>query len=136
MKYSDNIYDMKVACIKGDIDTVKDMVLLCNKDDITNCFYHACFNGQNEIVKFLLDYIDVVEERCIYTAFVSAGYHEDKYLKTIELLFNSGKLGDFDSKSIIIMKKESIYFKEQAQSLLDEYMFRLDGPKYNENIIG
>uniref|UniRef100_A0A6C0JRJ2 Ankyrin repeat protein n=1 Tax=viral metagenome TaxID=1070528 RepID=A0A6C0JRJ2_9ZZZZ len=109
-----------------------------NLDDIDKeyVFDRACYWGQYEVVGRLLPFIDTINVKWLQSACSTGNLEgwDDRFLKTIKLLLDSGKCVDVDN--IHIEKEISSDFQEKTKMLLDEYRFRLDGPRYNENIIG
>ena len=135
-------FNFTTACMSCTEDNVRKIV---SRDDfdprwITDKYkdafvlFYVCHFGYVKIVEILLDYVDVIPLDCLIVICINT-HRADKYLKIIQLLLQHDNFNKpIPSLSNLISNQES-YFNNQIKILFDEYMFRIDGPKYNENMM-
>lgn len=132
-------------CADRDIENVKKLISLPDFDTqwcihkAEGCYsplYYACMCGHPDIVELLLNYVDVIPIKCLQTACMPVHERIDDFLKTVELLlFKHGKFDNTVKYYSLPDLDKPTDFDKQLVSLFNEYTFRLDGPKYNENMI-
>jgi len=143
MKNITKFFDFMSSCAKCNIEDLQRIMssadfdpqwCIYKADGYYSPLYSACMCGHPEIVELLLKYVDVIPNNCFQTACMPASDKRDNdFLKTAELLLKHGK---FDKVVYYTPDLDELNdFEKQLKILFDEYMFRLDGPKYNENII-
>ena len=136
-----------MSCSNGNIDKVREIMSrldfksswITSKNSFHNMYqesglYYACVMGHFEIVKLLLEHVDIIPIVCLIAILLPIEKDKDNYLKIIKLLFKHGKF-DREIPKWLFLVTENSYFNNQLKTLFDEYTFRIDGPKYNENII-
>uniref|UniRef100_A0A6C0JUL7 Uncharacterized protein n=1 Tax=viral metagenome TaxID=1070528 RepID=A0A6C0JUL7_9ZZZZ len=97
----------------------------------------ACDSKSIGLIQYLLQYVDNIDIEYI-------DFHEMN-IEILKLFLAHGKFNDdirkmqlysdFTDKNDTFTKQYKKFMK-RAKPLVDEYLFRLDGPIYNENIIG
>ena len=139
------IYEFTYVCGKGDLTAVRYHMAAenFNIEWITNTVYcpnglvEACRSKNIQVIEYLLQYVDNIDIEYIDS-------HEMN-IEILKLFLAHGKFNDdirntqlyndFTDTNDTFTKKYKKFMK-RAKPLVDEFIFRLDGPIYNENIIG
>lgn len=138
--------NFKEACRTNNLDEVKRCLELPDfkYEWINDGLYCACFWGCLKVAEYLLPSVDNININWLKHCYpmVDQQYKETEYLTIIQMLLDHGGLGNFNLKDItFIQNGESFYlersdFKQKAKTLITEYLYRIDGPIYNQNVIG
>ena len=103
-----------------------------------NGLREACNYGNYEIVEYLLSFVDIINIQYLQIAYT---YNQDKianYLTIIEFLLAHGKFDtsiEIDNIYFFNVAGVPLDFKNDARNLIIEYLYRVDGSIYNQNII-
>uniref|UniRef100_A0A6C0JRJ5 Ankyrin repeat protein n=1 Tax=viral metagenome TaxID=1070528 RepID=A0A6C0JRJ5_9ZZZZ len=129
------------ACKEGYLERVK-LIMNNSAFDVTwinQGLYSACFWGNTSIVKHLLPFMHDISIECFNCCYPMNGQENRKsdFLQIIQLILDHGGLEDFkvDGLSLLENTVSDNDFKQKALKLITEYLYRLDGPIYNENVL-
>jgi hypothetical protein len=129
------------ACEQNDTETVK-RYLTQDYIDISHIkwgFSSGCVYNCYETLECLLPFIDTIPHYDLTALCRRPFSNIERLLKIIKMLLNSGKVNDIENivrpSASPLSGQEAAVTVKRINDLLDEYMFRLDGPIYNENII-
>ena len=126
-------------CRSGKINKIRELLDNPDLDPMEQDEYawngldYACSNGHLEIVKLLLadDRIDPSETDNFALARAIFGEDNKGFPEIVRLMLDDGRC----SIPAWIGELDHIHLSESVKQVINEYMYRLDGPIYNQNII-